>query len=89
MSQLAKISPQSEIQQFGCTISQLEQDIANNSLLPEVVAMDLVGDAQEKMRVASVVEAGQLINRARYILTNFCTGAGDTTIKTPVVLAKK
>lgn len=76
----ANSSDQVEIQQFGCTISQIQQDVAN-SALPEKVAVDLVNAACNEMHRARVKEASQMINRAKYILSEFCTEKNHSLCK--------
>ena len=72
MPSLPALKEQFELQTFGCTISDINREVAR-ATSPEVVAVNLISAAEEKMYAHCVDEAGQMINRAKYILSEFCS----------------
>ncbi len=72
MPSLPALKEQFEVQTFGCTISDINREIAQ-AASPEVVAVNLISAAEEKIHAHCVDEAGQMINRAKYILSEFCS----------------
>lgn len=61
-----------ELDRYGCSIDQIKRDVANSAYPPEQLAVDIMSHAQHELSVDHVVQASQMINRVKYILSEYC-----------------
>ena len=62
-----------ENKMFGCSITDMDMDIAMSLDTTAMMSMSLISDAQEHMSRGYTEEARQTMNRAKYILSKIHT----------------
>lgn len=70
MSEDARDTNFPQVEMYGCTESAIDKAIEQSHILagPNMLALQILSDAQELLRAGDEAQANRLINRAKYVI---------------------